>query len=235
MSKTIIIASGKGGTGKTLCSINLSLALNYLNHKVLLIDGNYRKPNLSLHFNMPHSKTMHDIEKFHPKQMISIHPSGLSLVFGSTDIDKIDNITHQTYSNIIREFKKLQNHDYIFIDTPPNFSKEFFNSVNLADETIVVTTPSQVDLHDTKKTIQLCEDEGSTVTGVLLNIFGYKEQIGLKQIEKKLKRPILGIVPHEKKVKKSIEMKHPILCSYPNSKMSKAFMDIGTKFSYLNS
>ena len=38
MGKSIVIASGKGGTGKTMVSANLGATLSKLGHQVIVID-----------------------------------------------------------------------------------------------------------------------------------------------------------------------------------------------------
>lgn len=238
MPKTIIIASGKGGTGKTLASINLSIALSYLDHKVLLIDGNMTKPNLFFHFEMAKEKTIHDVYKKnnHPREIISTHPSGLNLIFGSPHIEDIEHIDQTIFKKMVNYFQKnLLDHEFIFIDTCSNYTEEFYNTANIADEAIIITLPDKVSLHEAKKTIQICDDEGASVTGIIINGNQDLDIKTIDHIQHQLGRPILGVLPHDKNVHKSIQIGHPVLCSYPNSEISKAFLEIGKKFSILNS
>ena len=53
MKKIIVIASGKGGVGKTTTAINLAAALNHFGKKVLIIDANLTTPNVGIHLNSP--------------------------------------------------------------------------------------------------------------------------------------------------------------------------------------
>ena len=46
----IAIASGKGGVGKTVSSINIGAGLKKLGKSVLILDGNFLSPNL--HFDL---------------------------------------------------------------------------------------------------------------------------------------------------------------------------------------
>ncbi len=50
-SKIICITGGKGGTGKTLCAVNLAVMLKNEGYKVLLIDGDVENPNTYLLLN----------------------------------------------------------------------------------------------------------------------------------------------------------------------------------------
>jgi len=237
MAKTIVIASGKGGTGKTLVSINFALALNYLNHKVCLIDGNIKKPNIMHHLKMPKKHTIHDICKKNsdPMDTLHWHPSGMQVIFGSNKIDDLDNIDYEKFSKFLSFMKRKLKHDFIILDSAPNYSSEFFYSANVADETIIVTHSDHISIDDAKKTISLAEDEGSSVVGVIVNGFAEKNRkIDISKIEQELRRPILGMIPHDNSVKKSIKMGHPVVCSFPASKISKSFVEIGKRFSGLN-
>ncbi|MFX0155865.1 MAG: P-loop NTPase [Candidatus Hodarchaeota archaeon] len=49
--KIICITGGKGGTGKTLCAVNLAVMFKNENKKVLLIDGDVENPNTYLLLN----------------------------------------------------------------------------------------------------------------------------------------------------------------------------------------
>ena len=48
MGKTILIASGKGGVGKTTLTANLGVALSELGNEVLLLDNDMGLRNLDL-------------------------------------------------------------------------------------------------------------------------------------------------------------------------------------------
>ena len=105
MQKTILIASGKGGVGKTLVATNLSVALSRLKYRVLLVDGNLKKPNID--FGKKHNYTIHDIlagEK-HPEKAIYQYPNGLKVILGDKSIDGFDKINYKNYSNVLNLLK----------------------------------------------------------------------------------------------------------------------------------
>ncbi|MFW9829260.1 MAG: P-loop NTPase [Candidatus Thorarchaeota archaeon] len=65
-SKIICITGGKGGTGKTLCAVNLAIMFKNEGKKVLLIDGDVENPNTYLLLNGTlENKT--DVPFFKPK------------------------------------------------------------------------------------------------------------------------------------------------------------------------
>jgi len=52
MTKFVALVSGKGGVGKTTCTLSLGHALASLGKEVVLVDGNIATPNLALHLGL---------------------------------------------------------------------------------------------------------------------------------------------------------------------------------------
>ena len=65
-SKIICITGGKGGTGKTLCAVNLAVMFKNEGKKVLLIDGDVENPNTYLLLN-GRLENKRDVPFFKPK------------------------------------------------------------------------------------------------------------------------------------------------------------------------
>ncbi len=238
MAKVVLIASGKGGVGKTTFAINLSVGLKLQNHSVLLIDGNLRKPNLSMHLDTKFKYSLHDVMQtnINPMNSISKHPSGVSVIFGSNDENEILQTNVEKYSRMLNYLDTTaKDLDFIIIDSPSNFSPEFFWSARHADETILVTTSSKDSLEDAKKTIQYCEDYGAHVVGVVVNELNPSLFRGsIKAVERELNKKVFGHLPFEKKMQNAIDIKHPITLSYPNRRISGEIRNIAKFYSSLN-
>jgi len=65
-SKIICITGGKGGTGKTLCAVNIAIMFKNEGNKVLLIDGDVENPNTYLLLNGK-LENKRDVPFFKPK------------------------------------------------------------------------------------------------------------------------------------------------------------------------
>jgi MinD-like ATPase involved in chromosome partitioning or flagellar assembly len=194
---------------------------------VLLIDGNLAKPDMITHFDLKSEKTLHSClnHDHNPMEAVIRHPSGLSMIFGNP---LIKSFKHEKMSSVMNHLKKNIKADYIIIDSGTHMKTEFLSLANEADETLFVVSPMH--MKENILAIKKIDDMGAGVVGVIINNYLIKH----KGIEKEIKKPVLGQIPHDRHMHMSFNLSHPVVCSYPNCTISKAFMDIGKRFSEWN-
>lgn len=227
MGKIIAVASGKGGTGKTTTSINLGLALSRLGKEITLVDANLTAPNIGLHLGVPVLKTGFGevLEKnSNVLEASYLHHSGMRVVPASISLNK----PKVGVSNMERAFSQLSDlNSSIIVDTGPGFGVDALACLKAADETLVVTTPDLIAVTEALKTIKIAEELGSTVIGVVLNkVKRDKHEMSVEEVEEMLEKNVIGIIPEDDNVRKSIKMKNPLLQIYPKSKASVAFQNL---------
>ena len=121
--KSIVIASAVRNEGKTVTISNVaSLFCNYDDKKVLLIDGDVRKPTLHRVFNMPRKPGLTDIltKKAGFTEVVRKTKgfSGLDIIpAGSETASPVELFSSATFKNLIEERK--EEYDYLFIDSAP--------------------------------------------------------------------------------------------------------------------
>ena len=59
--QVIVLASGKGGTGKSTLSINISMALADLGKRVVILDANLELPSIATLLNISPPYTITDL------------------------------------------------------------------------------------------------------------------------------------------------------------------------------
>ncbi len=230
MTKFIVIASGKGGTGKTTASINIATALSDFGRDVIIVDGNITTPNVGLHLGMHSTQlTLHDalMGKKNIKEVVYSHPSGLKVILSHLSFDKSKGVKE----NIADVIMKLAGAtDVVIIDTETGFGKDLQDLIKSSDEVLVVTTPELAAVTDALKTIKLAEDHDATIIGVVLNRYtGNETEMHIENIERMLGKQILAVIPEDKNIKKSINLKHPIIYAYPMSPASVGFKKLAAK------
>lgn len=231
MTKFVVIASGKGGTGKTTTAINVGTALSDFGRDVIVVDANLTTPNVGLHLGMHSTKhTLHDAlkGKKHIKEVVYSHPSGLKIVPSHISLDKLKGVKKEKLADVIMELAGAT--DIVIIDTETGLGDELKNLIKKSDEVLIVTTPDLTAITDALKTIKMAEEHDATVIGVVLNRYSDKDlDMTVENIEKMLGKQVLVVVPEDKNVKKSIKLKHPVIYAYPMSPSSVSFKKLAAK------
>ena len=232
MTRIIVLASGKGGVGKTTMTINLASALTWLGEDTLIIDANLTTPNIALQLGMPTpNKTLHSVLRgeadikdavyFHPPSGLKVIPAGLSLKdLKSKYAKKLEKVILELIGSV----------ENIVIDAPAGLSEITQMAIEAGDELLVITIPEMPALTDALKTIEVAKKAGTKIIGVIVNrVKNVKEDIHPRDIEQFLEAPIIGVVPEDRNVQKALRRNIPLLLSYPHSEASVAIKKIAAK------
>lgn len=231
MSKIIVIISGKGGVGKTTSTINLAAAMNHFGKNVLIIDGNLSTPNVGIHLGSPEVPvTLNQVisKKADLFEAIYEHESGLKIIPSSLSIKELKKTKPEKLKDFKKEFSELA--DYIIVDSAAGLGNEALSAIEIADELIIITNPEMPAITDALKTIKLAEEMkkpviGTIVTRVKKNDFEMQPEI----VKDMLEIPILGMIPEDQYMQKSLGQKDAILHTHPKSKASRAYKEIAAK------
>ena len=231
MSKIIVISSGKGGVGKTTTAINLAAAISYFGKDVLIIDGNFSTPNIGIHLNAPEVPVSlnHVLRgKAEPFEAVYEHGAGIKVIPSSISVRELRKTKPEKLKDFKNSFKKISEH--VIIDCAAGLGNEASCAIDLADELIIITNPEMPAITDALKAIKLAEQLKKTVKGVIITRVR-KDDIELSPevVKEMLEVPILGMIPEDNYVRKSISVKNPVVYSYPKSKAARAYKEIAAK------
>lgn len=232
MAKIIVITSGKGGVGKTTTVINLGAAMNYFGKDVLIIDGNLTTPNIGLHLGSPEVpiNLNHILNgKADVFEGVYEHESGLKIIPSSLSLKELSRIKPERLKDFKKDFKKIVS-DYIIVDCAAGLGNEATSTIKLADEIILVSNPEMPAITDALKTIRLSEQLKIPVKGVIITRVR-KDDIELKPetVKDMLETPILGMVPEDINVARSLSMKDAVVHTHPKSKAARAYKEIAAQ------
>jgi len=219
MRKIIAVASGKGGAGKTVASLNIAMALHEMGEDVVIVDGDLNNPALGLHLDLFHvPTTINDVldRDIHVLEALHIHPSGLRVIPSSVSIDRLHPNTYK-FNEI---FQDLDN--YIIIDCAPGFGKEVFSVLEMCDEVLVVTNPNFPAVVGSMRLLEVAKNMNKTITGILLNRIGMSD-VKDHEIEGICQEEIITDVPYDRNVDRSIANKVPLVKYRPLSPASIQF------------
>lgn len=231
MKKIIVITSGKGGVGKTTTAINLGAAMNHFGKDVLIVDGNLTTPNIGIHLNSPEVPiTLNDVlqKKADVFEAIYEHKSGLKIIPSSLSIKELKRIKPERIKNFKKDFEK--NSDYVIVDSSAGLGNEAITVIDMADEIIVVTNPEMAAITDALKTIKIAEQMKKSVLGVIVTRVKKNDiEMQADSVKEMLESPILGMIPEDIAVQKSLSLKDAVVHTHPKSKASRAYKEIAAK------
>ena len=174
----IMVLSGKGGVGKSTVATGLALSLARKGMSVGLMDIDITGPNIPKMLGIEESDLNVEEGEIHP----AIGPHGLkviSMAFLLEDPDKPVIWRGPIKLGAIQQFigdVAWGELDALIIDFPPGTSDEPLTvSQNLPgiDGVVIVTTPQEVALLDSRKSISFAKTLSVPVLGVVENMSGY--------------------------------------------------------------
>ncbi|MEA3493007.1 MAG: Mrp/NBP35 family ATP-binding protein [Candidatus Margulisiibacteriota bacterium] len=207
----IMVMSNKGGVGKSTIALNLAYGLGEVGKSVGVLDADLHGPNLPKMTGFQGERLESKENKILP---IEVNPKlklvSLALVFGLQDEPVI--WRGPLKMKAIRQFVEdveWGGLDYLIIDSPPGTGDEPLSVIQLIpgiDGVIIVTTPQEVAVLDSKKAVNFSRELKTPVLGIIENMSGFTcphcggeidlfKRGGGEKVAQEMKVPFLGQIP----------------------------------------
>ncbi len=255
IAHVLAVASGKGGVGKTTVAVNLALALHLEGARVGLFDADLHGPNIPLMLgiqvkpsagrplNIPVVRT--DRQPYIPPlERFGLKAMSLGLVLGDTDTILADGplagrMICQTLQDVL--WGEL---DVLLLDFPPGTGEPqqtLLNTIHL-DGVLLVTTPQDLSLMDTSRSLGLFRQTGVPILGVIENMsFLYCPHCGEPiEVFARSQREWaitdtgcepLGRIPLHMSLSRGIDTGHPLLQTISDAAEAMAFRHLAAEVS----
>ncbi len=163
MAKVITITSGKGGVGKTNCSINISIALASKGYKVCLFDADTGLANVNVLLGLKPEATLEQVISGEKEldDIILEAQRGLKVIPAASGIAECADLSPEKRKRLIESLQKLEaQFDYILIDTAAGIGQNVLDFVFSAHYPIVIITPEPTSLTDAFSMVKVLKNKG---------------------------------------------------------------------------
>ncbi|SUD90309.1 iron-sulfur cluster carrier protein ApbC [Psychrobacter phenylpyruvicus] len=205
----LVVASGKGGVGKSTTTVNIALALQKLGNRVGVLDADIYGPSMPSMLGVEGVKPQLENEQFVP-----VEAHGLAMLSIGSLLDGDNTPVAWRGPKATGALMQLFNQtnwpmlDYLVIDMPPGTGDIQLTLAQRIPVTgaVIVTTPQHIALMDAQKGIEMFNKTSIPVIGVVENMAlhtcsncGHTEAIfgagGGESIAKEYQVPLLGQLP----------------------------------------
>src|SRR3954468_15888089 len=239
IGRIIAVASGKGGVGKSTCSVNLACALAHLGADVGLLDCDIYGPSIPLMMGVHQKPTVTEDETMMVPPVghgIKLMSMGF-LIEGDAPViwrgPMIVKTIQQFFTSVA--WGEL---DYLLVDLPPGTGDAQLTLCQTVplDGGVIITTPQEASLGVVRKGIAMFQKVNvpilgivenmsyfTTPTGERIEIFGHG---GGRSEAARQNAPFLGEVPIFIEIREGGDAGQPIVVTSPNSAAGRAFLDV---------
>jgi pilus assembly protein CpaE len=235
--RLICVLGPKGGTGKTLTSTNLAVALALAGQKVLVIDLDLQFGDVALCLALPPEKTMYDLavsggslDEDKLADYVMTHDTGVDVLLAPARPDQASAITIELLRDILVVARSQ--YDFVIADTPPGFTAEVIATIDASSDLVMVGTLDSLSLKNTKlglETLGLMDYDPRKIQ-LVLNRADTRVGISQHDVVAVLGSEPNVFIPSDREIPRSVNEGIPIVLSRPQSYAAASFHDLASLF-----
>lgn len=229
----VCVLGPKGGTGKTLTSCNLAVALAGMGHRTVLVDLDLQFGDVGLALGLAPDHTIHDLAKSGGSldvekvgSFLAEHPSGLRVLLAPTRPDQAATVSVEFLREVYTVLRA--GFEYVVVDTSPGFTPEVIASIDSSSHVCMVAMLDSLSLKNTKLGLETLELMGYDRDRIRLVLNRSDTRVGISRDDV---REITGrdpdvLVPSDRDIPRSVNEGMPIVNTKPRSEAARAFRSL---------
>uniref|UniRef100_A0A669AWN5 Iron-sulfur cluster transfer protein NUBPL n=1 Tax=Oreochromis niloticus TaxID=8128 RepID=A0A669AWN5_ORENI len=243
VKQVIVVASGKGGVGKSTTAVNLALGLmaNDMSKSVGLLDADVFGPSIPKLMNLKGNPELSDNNRMIPLTNYGV--PCMSMGFLVDDVAPIVWRGLMVMSAIEKLLRQVDwgSLDYLVVDMPPgtgDVQLSITQNIPIAGA-VIVSTPQDIALLDARRGAEMFKKVNVPVLGLVQNmsvfqcpkcnhethIFGSD---GARQLADTLGVTFLGDIPLHITIRETSDRGQPVVISSPNSPEAAAYRKVAS-------
>ncbi len=238
ISRVIVVASGKGGVGKTNLVVNLAIAMSQLGKKVAILDSDLGMANVDILLDLKAKYSLVDVVQGRKEldEIILQGPFNIEVVPGGSCIPEVVSLDSGQRESFISRLSRLEEeNNIILVDCPAGLSRNVLSYIAAADELVLVTTPEPTAITDVYGIIKIVNNYKlhSSVKLVVNMIHRNKDgETVYKRIARvchnflDIEPVFLGNIDYDQHVHKAVLNCYPYVMQFPRSRAAQCTRDI---------
>ncbi len=237
----VVVASGKGGVGKSNLAANLAVALGERGARVLLVDADFSQASLDLLLGLhPRFDLQHVLEGEKTLEEIVIQgPRGVLLVPAASSAPELADLDDVRLEFLLRGLSQLEaDVDLVLMDTASGVARPVTSLCLAADQVVMVTTPEMPAFADAYGLIKLLLNRGLTrPPHLLVNMAASPEEAEetahrIRLVARRFLRAQLEVwepVPFDPAIPRAVRRQEPVLSAFPQSPAAAAYRALAAR------
>jgi len=233
----ICVLGPKGGTGKTVTSSNLAVALAQTGKSVSAVDLDLQFGDLALAMGVRPEKTMYDLVQSGGSldagkldAYAMPHPSGVRVLVAPTRPDQASSIGPEFLREVYPLLRATS--DFVVLDSSPGFTPEVISAIDASTYVCMIGTLDTLSLKNTRLGLETLELMGYDSDRIVLVLNRADSRVGIDDDDVLAvvgKRPDIRI-PSDVEVPRAVNEGMPIVIAKPDSAAAGAFRALADDF-----
>jgi flagellar biosynthesis protein FlhG len=240
-TRTLVVASGKGGVGKSNLCANLAVAMGQCGARVLLLDADFSQANLDLLLGVhPRYDLQHVLAGERTLEEILVEgPDGVRLIPAASDVPELAELDDYRRECLLRGIGTLDGKaDLIIADTASGVTRDVLALCLAADDVIVMTTPEMPAFADAYGLIKVLSAQGIRQAPYLL----VSQATSAEEAEETAHRirlvarrflhlelQSLGAIPEDPAIPRAVRRQEPVVTAFPQSPAAAAYRALAAR------
>jgi len=242
VKSVIVVASGKGGVGKSTVSLGLALGLKSIGLTAGFLDADIYGPSAPVMLGVRRPPAFSPDKLMLPLEVHGLKVNSVGfLVEPEQAMIWRGPMASQALTQLLTQTRWGTDDaplDVLVVDLPPGTGdiQLTLTQKTLIDGAVIVSTPQEMALADARRAVTLFGKTGTKVLGVVENMAflrtpdGAEMEVfgrgGAKRMAEALQVPFVGEVPLDPALRASLDNGRPLMAEYPHGEMAQRFAAI---------